>query len=407
MMIKQWCHQSYDPLYFMADYSEFLTGNNGKNTGTEQPLLVIEMLIDEPVLTPIIPDFSVDLKPHKVWMPKRVLFTPDALDEAFGQQIFERVSGMNLPVEILKNNRLTGLRGDDEKETYRLSKTTMAVVKAPPGAFKLRPIPPSADWQFHLAEGCPAHCQYCYLAGSLSGAPVVRVFANLPSILQNTRQYIHDEKDTSFEASCYTDPLSIEHLTGSLAECIRFFGEQEHGRLRFVTKFDNVGTLLHLPHHKHTRWRFSLNAAPVSKRLEGGTSSVSQRMAAMRAVALPPEQGGGGYPVGAVIAPIMPIPNWEQEYLAMFDEMERELDFPTDLTFELISHRFTPGSKNVLMNWYPNTSLEMNEDNRAMKRNKFGGVKYVYTPDVMRLLRSFFESEIKRRFPQATILYWT
>ena len=51
---------------------------------------------------------------------------------------------------------------------------------AAPGAAKLQPIPPSADWQFHLAEGCPAHCQYCYLAGSLAGPPVIRAFANLP-----------------------------------------------------------------------------------------------------------------------------------------------------------------------------------------------------------------------------------
>ena len=340
-------------------------------------------------------------------MPKRILFTPEALDEPFGQQIYERVSNLDLPIEILKNNRLTNLRGEDEKETYRLSKSTMAVVKAPPSAMKLQPIPPSADWQFHLAQGCPAHCHYCYLAGSLSGPPVVRVFANLPSILENTINYIDPAKPTSFEASCYTDPLGIEHLTGSLAECVRFFGEQENGRLRYTTKFANTESLLSLPHNGHTRWRFSLNAEIVTKRLEGGTSSLSQRIEAMRMAALPKEQGGGGYPVGAVIAPIMPLENWREEYTALFNQLEEQVGFATDLTFELISHRFTPGSKEVLMGWYPNTSLEMNEESRAMKRNKFGGFKYVYTKDVMQELRSFFANEISRRFPQGKILYWT
>ena len=365
------------------------------------------MLINEPIISGISSPLSSTKKSQKLWMPRRVLFTPEALDEPFGQQIFERVSNLDLPIEILKNNRLTNLRGDDEKETYRLSKTTMAVVKAPPGAFKLQPIPPSADWQFHLAQGCPAHCQYCYLAGSLSGPPVVRVFANLPSILENNLQYINPDKATSFEASCYTDPLGIEHLTGSLAECISFFGKQENGRLRFVSKFDNGEPLLSLSHNGHTRWRFSLNAEAVSKRLEGGTASIGQRLQAARSAALPKEQGGGGYPVGAVIAPIMPISNWEEAYTKLMDEMERHLDFPADLTFELISHRFTPGSKDVLTSWYPNTSLDMNEENRSVKRNKFGGVKYVYTKDVMQQLRSFFESQISRRFPQAKVLYWT
>ncbi|MBE7174533.1 MAG: radical SAM protein [Williamsia sp.] len=361
------------------------------------------MLIEEPVS----PLLSVAAKPQKLWIPKRVLFTPEAMEESFGQQIFDRVSHLGLPVEVLKNNRLTNLRGEDEKETYRLSKTTMAVVTAPPSAMKLQPIPPSADWQFHLAQGCPAHCHYCYLAGSLAGPPVVRVFANLPSILENTKNYIDPLKPTSFEASCYTDPLGIEHLTGSLAECIRFFGKQENGRLRFTTKFANADSLLQVPHNGNTRWRFSLNAETVAKRLEGGTASLSQRIEAMRKAALPRADGGGGYPIGAVIAPIMPIENWEAEYTGLLDKLEANVGFAKDLSFELISHRFTPGSKEVLSGWYPNTSLDMNEATRAVKRNKFGGFKYVYTKDVMAELRHFFESEISRRFPNAKILYWT
>ena len=346
-------------------------------------------------------------KPAKLWMPKRVLFTPDALDEPFGQKIFERVSRYDLPVEILKNNRLTGLRGATERETYKIAKTTLSIVNAPPSAFKLRPIPPSADFQFHLAEGCPAHCQYCYLAGSLQGPPTIRVFANLPLILQNTRNYQLPGKITSFEASCYTDPLSIEHLTGSLAETIKFFSKLPDSHLRFVTKFDAVGPLLNIDHNGRSRWRISLNAHYVSRRLEGGTASISSRIRALRKLALPRREGGGNYPIGVVLAPIMPVPDWQEEYALLLDELEQNLDFPTDLTFELITHRFTPGSKEVLLEWYPNTSLEMDERSRAVKRNKFGGTKYVYGPQTMNLMKSFFYNEINRRFPKAKILYWT
>jgi spore photoproduct lyase len=121
-------------------------------------------------------------KPFKLWMPKRIVFTADAIQEPYGQKIYERVTALGLQTLIAKNSRITGLRGKDERETYRIAKNTLAIVTAPPSAFNLRPIPPSADWQFHLAEGCPAHCQYCYLAGSLSGPPAIRVFANLPQI---------------------------------------------------------------------------------------------------------------------------------------------------------------------------------------------------------------------------------
>ncbi|MBW4517498.1 MAG: radical SAM protein [Timaviella obliquedivisa GSE-PSE-MK23-08B] len=340
-------------------------------------------------------------------MPDRVLFTPDALEEAWGQKILTRVQSFNLPVEELPRNRLTGLRGETEQETYAIAKRTLAVVTAPPSSFKLSPIPPSADWQFHLAEGCPAHCQYCYLAGSLQGPPVIRAFANLPQTLQNLAAYERLDSTTSFEVSCYTDPLGIEHLLGSLAECIRYFGTRENGHLRWVSKFDAVDELLDLPHNGHTRCRFSVNAAPISNRLEGGTASVANRIQALRKLALPSERGGGGYPVGLVIAPIMAIEDWEDYYDQLFDDLSNALDFDVDLTFELISHRFTPGSKNVLQAWYPNSKLEMDESNRVIKRNKFGGVKYVYDGDTMKMMRKFFEQQIQKRFPQAKILYWT
>jgi len=356
-------------------------------------------------IAPVVPSPPA-VKP-RLWMPERVIFTPAALDEEWGQQIYARLSNLGLPIEELPRNRLTGLRGETDRETYDIAKRTLAVVTAPPSQFKLSPIPPSADWQFHIAEGCPAHCQYCYLAGSLQGPPVIRVYANLPQILDNLGKYETLGKETSFEVSCYTDPLGIEHLTGSLAECIRYFGTREGNYLRWVSKFDAVDELLDLPHNGHTRCRASVNAAPISTRLEGGTASVAARLGALRKLALPQSQGGGGYPVGLVIAPIMPIEDWEQHYSDLLDQVADSLDFECDLTVELISHRFTPGSKEVLQSWYPHSKLEMDEEKRVFKRNKFGGVKYVYDKDTMKTLRQFFEREIDQRFPHAQILYWT
>ena len=211
----------------------------------------------------------------------------------------------------------------------------------------------------------------------------------------------------SFEASCYADVLGIEHLTGSLAEAVRHFGTREGAQLRFVSKYDYIGPLLRLPHHSRTRARFSLNAEPVVQRLEGGTASVEARIRALRQLALPVAAGGGGYPVGVVLAPIMPIPDWQTRYTELLDRLHAALDFDCDLMVELITHRFTPGSKDVLLQWYPNTSLDLAEEGRAVKRNKFGGLKYVYQPEQMRAMRTWFYAEWQRRFPAAPVQYWT
>jgi spore photoproduct lyase len=343
----------------------------------------------------------------KLWQPSEVLFTQSALREPFGEQIYARVKDLGLPTTELSGDRLPALRSGDERETYRRAKRTLAVVTAPPSMMQLQPIPPSADYQFHLAQGCPAHCQYCYLAGSLSGPPVTRVYANLPDILKNLEHYRREGNPTTFEASCYTDPLALEHLTGSLSACITHFGKCEGMNLRWVSKFDNVEPLLDLSHNGHTRPRLSLNARPVTQRLEGGTASLEARLAALRKLALPRSKGGDSYPIGIVIAPIMPIEDWQAHYYHLLDQIQVSLNFPGDLTFELISHRFTAKSKEVLEGWYPNSSLDMNEETRTVKRNAFGGLKFVYTKETMNELKSFFETELRQRFPNAKILYWT
>ena len=330
-------------------------------------------------------------------------------------RIAERAAALGAEIVESKNDRLTGLRGANERETYVNAKTTLAVVVSPPSQRKLQPIPPSADWQFHLARGCPAHCQYCYLAGSLDGPPVTRAYANVPEILAGLVSYLgtgevtsrsaeRAHEGTTFEASCYTDPLALEHLTGALAEAVDFFGAWDAPvQLRWTTKFDAVEPLLARRHRGRTRVRFSVNARIVTRNFEGGTASLDARVTALRRLAR------AGYPVGLTIAPIMPVPNWRSAYAEVFDlvrSQTADID-DLDLTIEAITHRFTPGSKDVLSGWYPASRLEMDEGSRAQKRTKFGSIKYVYRRDVMTSLRSFFETTIAERLPRARLLYWT
>ena len=370
-----------------------------------------------PVLTPAPVPVDAPAKPLRSWRPKRVTFTPAALEFDYGRRIKDRAEALGLAVEVEKGNRLTGLRGGTPQQTYAAAKSTLAVVVAPPGQMKLQPIPPSADWQFHLAQGCPAHCQYCYLAGSLSGPPVVRAYANLPDLLDNLTNYVDRQPlaekasyaesraaeggRTTFEVSCYTDVLGIEHLTGGLAECVRWFGERPDARLRFVTKFGAVDGLVGLPHRGHTRARASVNADPVARGFEAGVDPVDARLAGLSKLA------ADGYPVGVVVAPIMPIDGWRDHYADLLDRVRHHVGDADGLTFELITHRFTAGSKGVLLDWYPKTKLDLDEAGRDAKRNKFGGTKYVYPKAAMAAMREWFTGEIARRFPRGRVLYWT
>ena len=165
------------------------------------------------------------------------------------------------------------------------------------------------------------------------------------------------------------DPLSTEHLTGSLAACITRFGAWAAPvQLRFTTKFDAVGPLLGLAHNGRTRIRFSINAA-ATERQEGAAPRVMARIAALRAVA------GAGYPV--------------------------------DLTVELITHRFTPKSKGVRASWYPGSPSEMDENTRTRQPTTFGSVKWVFPKEQTARMRASPEASVARRLPTARMLYWT
>ena len=258
-----------------------------------------------------------------------------------------RAASMGVEVVELPGDRLT-IPGVDVAASYAEAKATLAVVVAPPSKRRLQPIAPSADWRVDLAEGCPAHCSYCYLAGSLKGPPLTRVYANLDEILDalpphlgqgtiTSRSDARAHEGTTFEASCYTDPLAIEPLTGSLSAAIAWFGAWDaDAQLRFTSKFADVAPLLTLDHRGRTRMRASINP-PGYARYEGGTARVADRLAALRRMA------DAGYPVGLTIAPIIAAEGWETAYGALIAQAAAALDGVTDVTVELITHRFTTG----------------------------------------------------------------
>ncbi|MGI4896103.1 MAG: spore photoproduct lyase family protein [Janthinobacterium lividum] len=348
-----------------------------------------------------------------LWTPSTVFVTASAHAEPHGRAILERLTAAGVEdITVLAGDRLPNLRD----RGYSAAKRTLAVVTSAAGKRRPTPIPPSADFSFPLAEGCPGHCQYCYLAGSLSGPPITRVYADLPRILDGLDEVVgtgsvttgsshRDHEGTTFEASCYTDPVALEHVTGSLAATITHFGTHDWAgpvQLRLTTKYDDVDGLLELAHHGRTRVRMSVNVAGV-ERFEGGTARVAARVCALGRLAR------AGYPVGLTIAPIMPVDDWRSEYGALLAQVGAELADVDglDLTVECITHRFTPKSKEVQLGWYPRTKLDLDEDERSRKHGKFGAVKYVYPRDTMQELRAWFVDVVARELPAARFLYWT
>lgn len=147
--------------------------------------------------------------------------------------------------------------------------------------------------------------------------------------------------------------------------------------------------------------RASLNPAAFARH-EGGTSPVAARLQALRRMAT------AGYPVGLTVAPIIAAPGWQEAYDGLLRDAAQAMHgLSPDLTVELITHRFTATSKEVLTSWYPDSDLDMGAQGRAEKRTKFGSVKHVYDQPTMTAVRRFFDAALARHLPDARLLYFT
>ncbi len=340
----------------------------------------------------------------KLFMPSRVIFDPSSLDYPLGQEIYNFFD--NKSVEIIKatsKNAARYIPGTTPAEKYANSKRTILITTNKNN--KLDICRPSADYQFSLVGNCPGNCEYCYLQTTQGAKPYIKVFVNLEDIFDVIKQHIkQDDRVTTFEASSLGDPLALEHITGSIAKTIEFFSGLEKGRLRVVTKFNNVDSLLNLKHNKHTQFRISINTNYVINNFEHNTGSINERMEALVKIA------NASYPIGFLVAPLMVYHNWKKEYYELFEKLKNKLGSDLcqeEITFELIQHRFTAVAKDIILQRFPKTQLNMEEENRSLKWGRFGRFKYVYPKEQADEIKEYLSSLILERFPKADIKYFT
>ncbi|SHI93717.1 spore photoproduct lyase [Clostridium cavendishii DSM 21758] len=338
-----------------------------------------------------------------MFIPKRIIFEKEALDYDLGKEIYNKFKE-NDKVKIIKltsNKVKQHIPGEDVPSQYKEGKKTLVVgVKK---SLKFQTCKPSAHYQLPLVSGCMGQCEYCYLNTKLGDKPFAKVHANIDDILNQAQKYINERlpEITIFEGAATSDPIPVEPYTHSLEKAIVFFGKDENARFRFVTKFNDVDSLINLEHNGHTEVRFSINTSSVINKYEHATASRDKRIEASMKMAK------AGYPVGFLIAPVFIYPNWKEEYhdllVELKDKLPEDLKFP--VTFEIISHRYTTTAKNIILQVFPKNELPMNDEERKFKYGQFGYGKYVYPKENIDAIKEFFKKEIETLFENKEIKY--
>ncbi|MEN6390952.1 MAG: spore photoproduct lyase, partial [Syntrophomonas sp.] len=330
-------------------------------------------------------------------------FEQDALKFPLGKYIYQTFKDRGLKAAFLQShNRVTGIPGKTQTQAFVQGKNTL-VIGVRKG-LEFSSCKPSAHFQLPLVTGCPGMCQYCYLNTNLGKKPYTRLYVNVDEILHKAETYIKARQPeiTVFEASATADPVPVESISGALTKAINFFSGQELGRLRLATKFPCPESILSTEHRGHTRIRYSLNTPAIIARYERRTPSLDERIEALGEVIK------RGYPSGILLAPVFLEDGWEQEYLKLLHLLKERLGplTGTELHFEIISHRFTKRARQVIDQVFSGNQLPMDEEKgRRFKFGQFGYGKYIYTPDRLEEMKSFFNTNLPAMFPQSVVEY--
>lgn len=338
-----------------------------------------------------------------MFIPSRIIFEKGSINYNIGRNIYDNFSSKdNIEIINLNSNKYKEyIPGDNLYSQYREGKKTLIVgVKR---GIKFQSCKPSAHFQLPLVSGCMGQCEYCYLNTRLGDKPFVRVYVNIEEILDTATKYINERlpEITIFEGAATSDPVPVEPYTGSLRQSIEFFGKLDNARFRFVTKYNDVDTLLDIEHNGHTEVRFSINTSFIIDKYEHFTTSRNKRIEASIKVAK------AAYPIGFLIAPVFIYPGWKEDYsdllMELAEKLPNNLKFP--ITFEIISHRYTTTAKNRILQVFPESELPMKDEERKFKYGQFGYGKYVYDAEVVNEIKEFFTENIGRLFEYKKLLY--
>ncbi|HZJ83471.1 MAG TPA: spore photoproduct lyase [Clostridia bacterium] len=338
-----------------------------------------------------------------MFIPNRIIFEKNALDYEIGSNIYNTFKDKE-DVEIINqssNKFKHHIPGDDLYSQYREGKKTLVV--GTKKSLKFQSCKPSAHFQLPLVSGCMGQCEYCYLNTRLGDKPFVKVHVNIEEIFDTAKKHIDERlpEITIFEGAATSDPIPVEPYTHSIKKAIEFFGKLDNARFRFVTKYNDIKSLLNIEHNDHTEIRFSINTPYVIEKYEHFTASSSRRIeASIRAAE-------AGYPVGFLIAPVFIYSQWKHDYkdllMKLSKKLPKNLKFP--VTFEIISHRYTTTAKNRILKIFPESGLPMEDEERKFKYGQFGYGKYVYDAGIINEIKEFFTQEINELFENKKLLY--
>ena len=206
------------------------------------------------------------------------------------------------------------------------------------------------------------------------------------------------EKELVFEIGSNSDLILENQITNNLVWTIEnFVQKSEKGKLTFPTKFDMVDPILNLNHNGRIIVRVSVNPKEIIRNVEIGTSPLENRVKAINKLKK------AGYPIGILIAPVIMVENWKQQYEELIKYLYDNLDedVKKDVFFEIIFMTYSYIHRMINNEAFPGSIDLYNKEMMTVR----GRGRYTYKKQVKEDGMKFFEDIMGKYFGENEIKY--
>ena len=322
-----------------------------------------------------------------------VYYEKDVLDYELGKMLKNKYAALPW-VQIENHNRIPEMTAAENRDFPKLKNHLIVGVRKTHQYVENHKV---SDWLVpYTSSGCRAMCLYCYLVCSYNKCAYLRLFVNREQMLDRLLKKAASAPQT-FEIGSNSDLLLENTITGNLPYTIERFAREGRGHLTFPTKFDMVEPLLNLDHRGTTIFRMSVNPQEIIRRIELGTSPLSARIRALN------DMAQAGYPVGMLIAPVILLPDWKDQYGRLIEQLADELSEKVTrngfIEIILMTYSFVQNAINTEA--FPNALQPFDRETMTGR----GRGKYCYRNDLRAEAESFLREKLSRQLGTMPILY--
>lgn len=201
-------------------------------------------------------------------------------------------------------------------------------------------------------NNCNFWCEYCYLYLTFRNMPISTHFVNYDKMYREIIKF--DSQDIPGKLRVLNlgelcDPLALEPVTGFAKELVTFAAnETTKAKLLFLTKSDNVDSLLNLKHDGKTIMSFSVNTDTVYHQLEHRTAPPEARLIAAKKLQ------EAGYEVRLRIDPVILYSTWKKDYKKL---VEMIFAYINPIRITVGEYRPSKGLSAHIKSRFPDSSL--------------------------------------------------